>query len=136
MRRTTYGCKFCGEKDPANFYGHQKSVCKRCRNFESQERMRKYKQQLVDYLGGRCEVCGYSKSLNALTFHHRDPSQKDPDYEKMKNWSFSARKTEIDKCALLCLNCHGEIHDVRAVGNRPEEPMPLLDEEKDGHSKS
>jgi hypothetical protein len=74
--------------------------------------MRAYKMELVTYAGGRCEVCGYNKSFAALHFHHRNPEEKDPDYDKMKNWSPAKRKNEIDKCMLVCHNCHAEIHDM------------------------
>jgi hypothetical protein len=127
MRTHVYGCKYCGEKDPMEFYGHQKIVCKACRKLQAQERLRLYKQQLVDYAGGKCQICGYSKSLNALHFHHRNPAEKDIDYEKMKNWSFASRKNEIDKCILVCHNCHAEIHDKRMKGNEPTTPMPLME---------
>lgn len=32
---------------------------------------------LVEYKGGKCCICGYNKCIEALEFHHLDPSQKD-----------------------------------------------------------
>ena len=106
-----YLCILCGEKEPSRFYVNQKQKCRCCRNKESAERLRSYKKKLIEYKGGRCSICGYSRSQSALVFHHINPEEKDLDYDKMKNWSFDKRKDEIDKCILVCANCHSEIHD-------------------------
>jgi hypothetical protein len=59
-------------------------------------------------------LCGYNKCLRALCFHHTDPSQKDL---KIANYCYSGSasiqrlKDEVDKCVLLCHNCHMEVHD-------------------------
>lgn len=71
---------------------------------------RRAKQRLVEYKGGKCEVCGYNKSIYSLTFHHKDPTQKDFSLSG-KSWSFERLQTEVDKCRLLCNNCHGEVHE-------------------------
>lgn len=65
----------------------------------------------VQYKGGSCSHCGYDKSNSALEFHHLDPSQKDLDWGKMRLVSEAKLKMELDKCVLLCANCHREEHD-------------------------
>lgn len=72
------------------------------------------KKKAVEYKGGCCSICGYKKCLSALEFHHPDPSQK----ERFSNSrglnrrkSFENQKPEIDKCVLVCSNCHREIHE-------------------------
>ena len=73
-------------------------------------RRKKVKQQSVDYLGGSCSKCGYNKCLDALEFHHIDPSIKDKKYSHLRS-AFSVKlKLELDKCMLLCSNCHKEVH--------------------------
>ena len=69
------------------------------------------KQKLVEYKGSCCQApgCGYNKCMDALTFHHLDPSQKDFQISG-KSWSYERLKGEVDKCALLCSNCHKEVH--------------------------
>lgn len=68
------------------------------------------KLRAVQYKGGRCQSCGYNKSVRALTFHHIDPTQKDFNVSSStKAWS--TIKSELDKCLLLCANCHAEVHD-------------------------
>jgi len=67
------------------------------------------KQQCVDYLGGKCSKCGYNKCIAALDFHHLDVTQKDKTYVNNR-MSFEKLKPELDKCVLLCANCHREEH--------------------------
>lgn len=73
---------------------------------------RKYvaKQRCVDYLGGRCVRCGYERCIKALTFHHRDPATKRFTVSQMLDASWAVLSVELDKCDLLCFNCHMEEH--------------------------
>lgn len=85
--------------------------CKKCSNEESRERARKFKIKCVEYKGGKCEKCGYKKYFGALQFHHLDPSKKDFGLAAVKKHSFDDKiKLELDKCILVCANCHFEIH--------------------------
>ena len=67
------------------------------------------KQRLVDYKGGKCQICGYNRCINALEFHHVNPEEKDFTISGGTK-SFDTLKPEIDKCILVCSNCHREIH--------------------------
>lgn len=68
------------------------------------------KIELVEYKGGCCERCGYNKSIEALQFHHLDPNEKDFAISA-KSYSFERLKKEVDKCIMVCANCHIEIHE-------------------------
>ncbi|QGF21893.1 HNH endonuclease [Salmonella phage ST3] len=68
------------------------------------------KMQVIAYKGGKCKICSYDRCPAALELHHVDPSQKDFSFEKCKNRRFDALKSEVDKCVLLCANCHRETH--------------------------
>lgn len=72
------------------------------------------KHQLVLYKGGCCEKCGYNKYEGALEFHHIDPSQKDFSISQINFnssiYNLAYFKAEVDKCKLLCANCHREEH--------------------------
>lgn len=70
---------------------------------------RRTKIKLVEYKGGKCEKCEYDKCIDALEFHHLDPIEKDFTISG-KSWSFDRLKKEVDKCILVCSNCHKEIH--------------------------
>lgn len=69
---------------------------------------RNTKKLAVDMLGGECSVCGYKKCVAALDFHHKNPEEKDfqiSHYRKREDFL-----KEIEKCELLCKNCHAEKH--------------------------
>jgi transposase len=100
----------CGETNPSNFYGHKKTICKKCFNEDRKIRSRKLKERAVKYKGGKCSICGYSKCIQALEFHHKDLSKKDLNFKSSKSWGWGRLKKEIDKCILVCANCHREIH--------------------------
>jgi len=68
------------------------------------------KKRLIEYKGGCCEICGYNKCVTALDFHHKDPKTKDFTISG-KSYSFERLKNEVDKCILVCSNCHSEIHE-------------------------
>lgn len=123
--RVRYGlpimlCRKCNkEKDRSEFYtlrraGRSESsatYCKQCANDATLVRQNANKLKGVEYLGGKCLKCGYNKSLHALSFHHRNPESKDKNYKRCKLWSWNRLKKELDKCDLLCHNCHAEIHE-------------------------
>lgn len=68
-------------------------------------------EKALEYKGSKCQLCGYSKCKSSLHFHHVDPSQKN--FEISGNWglSWDNIRKELDKCILVCANCHGEIHE-------------------------
>ena len=70
---------------------------------------REVKRKLIEYKGGKCQICGYNRCQEALEFHHLDPSQKDFTISGGTK-SFESLKPEVDKCILVCANCHREIH--------------------------
>ena len=112
-----FNCKYCGETDPEKFMILTKdrvsySRCKKCHNIYTIERFRKNKEKAVEYKGGKCQKCGYDKCMDALDFHHIDPSLKDPHFDRFKARNFEKTKRELDKCMLLCSNCHREVHSV------------------------
>lgn len=75
------------------------------------KRRKKIRLKAIDALGGKCIKCGYNKYSEVLEFHHRDPSQKEFSISR-KGYCRSWEKTnkEIQKCDLLCANCHRELH--------------------------
>jgi len=68
------------------------------------------KNKAVEYKGGCCEKCGYNKCNEALEFHHLDPNEKDFGIGgRTRSWENV--KKELDKCMMVCANCHREIHE-------------------------
>lgn len=69
------------------------------------------KREAVKRKGGKCERCGYNKCLAALNFHHKDPTQKEFGLSANGiNRSWENYLKEVEKCELLCANCHAEEH--------------------------
>lgn len=68
------------------------------------------KQKAVEFLGGKCQLCGYDKHYKMLEFHHLDPNEKDFAISSKTSWGFSRIEDELKKCAVLCPNCHREVH--------------------------
>ena len=102
-------CVRCGKK----LTGRQTKFCSTsCKVSDHVDiRRRKLKLKAVAYKGGRCEGCGYNKCIDALTFHHLVPSRKDFPIPNMYRYNWEEKVVpELDKCVLLCMNCHMERH--------------------------
>ena len=55
-------------------------------------------------------MCGYDKNISALEFHHLDPNEKDFTISGTK-CGWNDLQKELDKCIMICANCHREIHN-------------------------
>jgi len=77
----------------------------------NRKRKKKIKLMAVSYKGGCCQECGYHKCNDALEFHHLDPTQKDFEISgRGMSRSWEKVEKELDKCVMLCANCHREAH--------------------------
>ena len=102
-------CKECGRiYKYARSKGHGKTICNSC---YQKRRIKEVKKKAVEYKGGKCENCGYNNSLRALSFHHLDPKIKDFQISGSHCRKWEIVQKELDKCILLCANCHYEIHE-------------------------
>lgn len=117
-------CNQIKEEINKNFYerkdGKYHSFCRQCFNQMSANSQRERKRWAVEYKGGKCGTCGYNKCLAALEFHHLDPTKKDFQPAKLfsQNKALSVIQKELDKCVLLCANCHREVHDEIKTRNK------------------
>lgn len=84
--------------------------CPACAIEYVNNRRRNQKILSVNYKGGKCEICGYNKCIEALEFHHKDPSKKDMNISNTGTVFSDKVKAELDKCILVCSNCHRELH--------------------------
>jgi len=76
-----------------------------------QKRRKRVREKAIDYKGGRCQRCGYNRCSEALEFHYLESTGKDfgiSDRGYTRSWKKTAE--ELDKCILLCANCHREVH--------------------------
>ena len=93
-------CLICGREYAFNKRkGHQTSICNSCNANRKRNRV---KTKAVEYKGGCCQQCGYSKCLRSLQFHHEDRSKKDFTIGGKMAWSWERLKVELDKCTLVC----------------------------------
>ena len=76
------------------------------------KRRKKIRQLSLEYKGNKCSICGYNKCIQALEFHHFNAGEKDFGISaKGYTRSWNSIKMELDKCVLLCANCHREVHE-------------------------
>lgn len=75
---------------------------------------RAMKHLLVEYKGGKCVECGYDKCEGSLQFHHLNEKDKDFTLSNIKPNAITMSELyeEVDKCVLLCANCHAKKHEV------------------------
>ena len=84
--------------------------CKACFIHHTDTRNRNRKKQAIVRLGGKCNDCHEKFHPAIFDFHHKDPQDKEAEWRKMKSWSEERRNQELDKCLLLCANCHRMRH--------------------------
>ncbi len=112
-------CTKCGlEKPIEDFHWRNKaqrtrrSECKECHNRQVKKRYNDNKNE-INLLkeGKKCEKCGYNKCVAALDYHHINPNLKIDTVAKLSTHSnLNSALEEINKCILLCANCHREFH--------------------------
>ncbi len=100
-------CKDCGKDfEYSRIKGSRKEICNSCITQRSQ---RKRKLKAIEFFGGKCTRCGYDRCPHALEFHHVEEKTQRPNYAIM-SWSWERAKAELEKCILVCANCHRELH--------------------------
>ncbi len=98
----------CPGCDALVVYRRSVALCGYCRVKKFRKRQ---KRKVVEYLGGECYECGYKKCMRALHAHHTEPNAKDFSISRNTNKAWNTVRKELDKCILLCANCHSEEHD-------------------------
>ena len=110
-------CSTCNEeKLLSEFYSTKNKIqtlCKKCFNIYCVDRWIKKKIDAIVYKGSCCVDCSISypeQPYVIFDFHHLEPTKKDVDWSKLRLRSDESIKNELDKCILLCANCHRKRH--------------------------
>jgi 5-methylcytosine-specific restriction endonuclease McrA len=107
-QKTKYCSNTCKQKH------HWHRVKEQTNTYHSQTiRAYRRKLEMLELKGGCCSKCGYDKNLAALQFHHLNPSEKKIklDLRSMGNNKVTTLLSELEKCIILCANCHLEEHN-------------------------
>ena len=99
------------------------------------------KNTIIKAMGNKCQICGYSKCISALEFHHLNKDEKEGQLAKMKSWEKAY--SEAKKCILLCALCHREVHfgatSIPSIYQKFDERIACVERNKkarSGNSKS
>jgi hypothetical protein len=122
-------CKTCRSTLPLDrFYSNgyteagKKKYKPSCKSCEADNKIEEHRRRIKSILeaAGRqfaCELCGYDKNYAVLQFHHIEPKKKNFAISSAKSRSYEDLKKEIGLCAILCANCHTELHNPNAFKN-------------------
>lgn len=107
-------CKECRKKWFKNHYSKKKEYYVK----KSKEQRLEFSSKFQEFKSTlSCHFCGESESC-CLDFHHLDPKEKDINVSELvshKNWD--KLMTEVNKCVVLCANCHRKVHENILVFN-------------------
>jgi hypothetical protein len=99
---------------------YRKHTCKCCAARWSYLRRRINRGQLrlkaVEYMGGKCAICGFDKHQTVFDFHHLDTNLKEFNWQALSMRDWSVVKFELDKCIMLCHCCHRLEHKAIRTG--------------------
>ena len=111
-------CRSCQRlKEPEDFYLRTDGIkrfnrCKPCISKETVEQKRKIYKWVDEHKSSHgCNRCGV-KDERCLQLHHRDSSTKKHSVATLigKGYIFRTVKEEVEKCEVLCANCHSIHH--------------------------
>ena len=107
-------CTVCEKiKSISDFYVVNKKImgfCKECHKEKSRNKHRQIKEEDYNFKRTlKCKKCGESRYY-LLDFHHRNPTEKDFCLSDKTRTNLENFKEELEKCDVLCGNCHREWH--------------------------
>ena len=110
-KETINGKMYCSTTCKAN--QHIKNNPTKYKNKKDNSKLLRetFKLLAIKYKGNKCSCCGYNKNYSALSFHHLDPNEKDFSFSSIRSITLKENHIkELNKCILLCENCHQEEH--------------------------
>jgi predicted HNH restriction endonuclease len=120
-RVSTKVCKKCLEELPLSCFTKQPNgridhspYCRKCRSSSQKTKRKENTHNAILHLGGKCNHCGLQyDGTNSVVFdfHHINPQLKSFGLSKNSNRSPHIFMQEVEKCMLLCANCHRLLHN-------------------------
>jgi len=103
-------CSKCKQELPLSSFGRRGDGllghCKSCEANRTKEYRTKRKKEIIDSFGNKCHDCGGTFHPAIYQFHHLDSSKKDVNITKLLHSKQEILQKELDKCIMLCANCH------------------------------
>jgi predicted transcriptional regulator len=108
-------CPVCNQTKTIDSYYKRSSrkdnagYCKECSNNYHSNRIKNIKIRMIEYKGNECVDCGLNivdSHYSVFDFHHLNSNEKDVNFKRIKYQSWNKIVAELDKCVLLCANCH------------------------------
>lgn len=121
-------CSKCGKELPLEMFnwrdkakGTRRADCKECHSGYMKAKYQENKDIVGEIKSQKgCAKCGDTRPY-VLDFHHTDPSTKVEKISRMVSNNYSMNNpillNEIDKCVVLCANCHREWHYFKERNN-------------------
>src|SRR3989344_4456537 len=101
-------------KNKDRFHIKSKEYRERNKHILSLKSKRNREKLMQDFLSYKkdkcCTFCGYKEYPEILQFHHKNTKDKSFDISTFRKKKLALLKTEMDKCILLCSNCHSWLH--------------------------
>ena len=99
--------------------GTRRSECKYCHSQYMKQVYQKKKNDVQELKAKcTCAKCGDQRGY-VLDFHHINPQEKENTIARMTSNNYTLEKVyqEIEKCIVLCANCHREFHYLENQNN-------------------
>lgn len=119
-------CTHCSTHKPGFLYPHNTTytlnrthICNECHRIKQKEtyaankghkrkvatdRVKSRKKRAVEMFGGKCQDCSGVFPQCVYDFHHVGGKDMDPYVALTMSWDNAVK--ELEKCVLLCANCH------------------------------
>lgn len=100
-----HNCRKCQREWYKNYYTN--SPTEKERLFAKNKELKIFNRKMVQELKEiPCMDCGVSYPYYVMDFDHRDPNTKNREVALMLTWSTATLLQEIEKCDIVCANCH------------------------------
>lgn len=126
----TNACRDCHTRRGKDWYNKSAENRNKTR-YNSLMSHRRLKKEAIEYLGGECSDCGFVHVVDinesVFDFHHRDRAEKDFTITAARARILETIKDELDKCDLLCANCH-RLRHAREQDEKEKAPLDFSNE--------